>query len=94
MQCRQAFNQLPKVDRRMAEYSEMSDQELALLRNRDSVPVNLEFRRRELEVQRNVAKAQIKAANWTRWSAVAVAISVIVTAVGIWVEWVQLGARL
>ncbi|MBT9385490.1 hypothetical protein KM176_16570 [Pseudooceanicola sp. CBS1P-1] len=45
-----------------------------------------EFKRREMLLQRDVAKAQISATWWTRASAIAVAVSVVVTALGILIE--------
>ena len=74
---------------RPSTYEAMTDLQLATLRKHESVPVNLEFKRRELEIQRGVARAQIKAARWTMWSAIAVAASVLVTALGIWVDAIQ-----
>ncbi|NRB20818.1 MAG: hypothetical protein HRU33_25620 [Rhodobacteraceae bacterium] len=60
-----------------------------------------EWRRRELQIQREVASvqsevasAQIRAANWTRWSVLAIAISVAVAAIGIWLEWLTAGSIL
>lgn len=43
-----------------------------------------EFQRRQLTISREVADAQISAAWWTRASAIAVAASVVLTAIGIW----------
>lgn len=70
--------------------SEYTDEELArvggLPGSREDYTHTMEFRRRELQVQRDVADAQIKAAQWTMWSAIAVALSVVVTALGIWLD--------
>tara|TARA_R100000789_G_scaffold60589_1_gene58097 strand:- start:3463 stop:3699 length:237 start_codon:yes stop_codon:yes gene_type:complete len=72
---------------------EFTDEELAQVGGQpgsmEDYRHTMEFRRRELTVHRAVAEAQIKAANWTRWSAVAVAVSVVVTAAGVWIDWVQ-----
>lgn len=46
----------------------------------------MEFRRRGLAIQREVANAQVLAARWTMCSAIAVAVSVVVTVVGIWLD--------
>ena len=79
-------------------FENVSDKELA---NDSSQPgsqadkwTNLEFKRRELEIHRSVAdaqkaaaNAQISAATWTKRSAIAVMVSVIVAAIGIWVNY-------
>ena len=60
-----------------------------------------EWRRRELQIQREiasvqikVANAQIRAANWTRWSVLAIAISVVIAAIGIGLESLAAGSIL
>lgn len=72
---------------------EFTDEELASVGGQpgslEDYRHTMEFRRRNLVLHKDVADAQIKAANATRWSALAVAVSVVVTAIGIWVEWVQ-----
>lgn len=45
-----------------------------------------EVRRRSFEREKEVGKAQVRAAFWTMWSAIAVASSVILTALGIWFD--------
>ena len=51
----------------------------------------MEFRRRGLVVQRETSAAQIRAAKWTMRSAIAVGFSVVVTAAGIWLDYLLAG---
>ncbi|WP_170565944.1 hypothetical protein [Ruegeria atlantica] len=55
--------------------------------------IEFEFRRRELQIARETSLAQISAARWTMGSAIAVAVSVVVAAVGIWVDALVLGSQ-
>jgi hypothetical protein len=45
-----------------------------------------EIRRRAFALAQEVGRAQKRAANWQMWSAFAVALSVVVTALGIWFD--------
>ncbi|MGH0002811.1 hypothetical protein ACQU0X_22275 [Pseudovibrio ascidiaceicola] len=69
---------------------EYSDEELANVGgqpgNIEDYRRTMEFRCRELQIQREVAVSQIKAAFWTKTSAITVMVSVGVTAIGIWIS--------
>jgi hypothetical protein len=77
----------------LTDLSDCTDGQLAADSSKPGSPqaywVGLEFRRRELEIARQTSAAQIKAAQWTMYSALAVAVSVVVTAFGIWADVIQ-----
>lgn len=74
----------------MVDLNNMTDEQLAAVGGMsgsiEEYQRTFEFRRRDMELKRDVAVAQISAARWTRISAIAVGISVVVTALGIWAE--------
>ncbi|WP_282077190.1 hypothetical protein [Epibacterium ulvae] len=79
------------MSRKLQEYT---DEELASVSGQpgsiEDYRRTMEFKRRALSIDRAVACAQIKAANWTKWSAIAVAVSVVVTTIGIWFDLIGL----
>lgn len=75
----------------MVNLEDMTDQELAAV---GGMPGSLEdyqrtfeFHRRDMDLKRKVAVAQISAARWTKISAIAVGGSVVITAFGIWIDY-------
>ncbi len=80
----------------MVEIVDMTDEQLARVGGMpgsiEDYRRTMEFRRRTLRLQRDVGRAQIRAANWTVVSAIAVMATVIVTAVGLRLDWIHLAS--